>query len=93
MSGLEGREAALAAAARRADALVEALIVQRKALELSQGKLAEQMGLHKQVISRNESRGGAGNLVNFIEWAAALGYDVALIPNSGGRAGGVDDPG
>lgn len=76
----ETREEAQAKATSQADELVKSLINARVEQGISQSRLAEKMGVQKQVISRNEARGGGGNMVNFIEWAAALGYDVVLVP-------------
>lgn len=64
----------------RLQVIREALTVERRALEMSQGELAKIISAGQGSISEWERGYKDPSVLNFLGWARALGYDVRLIP-------------
>jgi transcriptional regulator with XRE-family HTH domain len=63
-------------------ALVERLAAERRRLGITQAQLAERLGLHKQFVSRVELGERRLDVVEFIDFARALGIDPATLMHS-----------
>ena len=60
-------------------AVIAVLTVRRKELGLSQERLAERLGLHKQFVSRVELGERRLDFVEMVDYAKALDLDVAAV--------------
>jgi transcriptional regulator with XRE-family HTH domain len=63
----------------RYKALIEGLSAERRRLRITQEELAKRLGLHKQFVSRVELGERRLDVVEFADFARALGVDPARL--------------
>ena len=63
--------------------IMAGIIAQRRRRGLTQGELAEMVGVKQQAIARMERGGSTPNVTTLIKVARALGLSVKLVPEAG----------
>jgi transcriptional regulator with XRE-family HTH domain len=81
MAGLVGRTSPMPKTLHspRHEALVAFLIDQRKRANVTQAELASKLGQYQSFVARAESGQRRIDVIEFLDWAEALGFDPKAI--------------